>query len=274
MADVSFLHDVTTTKAIFLWYEANNNKRREYLGVSEIGEPCARKLWYGFRHFKQSSFSGRLLRLFGHGHSEEERLIYDLRRAGIVVHGQQQSLSWAGGHIKGHCDGILPEGCIESSRPHLLEIKTCSDKKFKELLSSGVRKFEPKYWVQAQVYMHGLKLNRCLFLAVNKNTDDLYQERIEHDKEEATGFLARGVDIINSSSAPRRISDNPTWFACKWCDFYDVCHHGAEHARNCRTCQHAMPDTYDGSWKCKNTFGNPCPAYMPFSLPAKPKAAF
>lgn len=58
---------------------------RNHLGASELGEPCWRKLWYGFRWAKQEVFDGRMMRLFNVGHSAEPRFVTYLRGIGFEV---------------------------------------------------------------------------------------------------------------------------------------------------------------------------------------------
>lgn len=58
---------------------------RNHLGASELGEPCWRKLWYGFRWVKEQIYDGRMLRLFDVGHSAEPRFISYLRGIGFEV---------------------------------------------------------------------------------------------------------------------------------------------------------------------------------------------
>lgn len=58
---------------------------RNHLGASELGEPCWRKLWYGFRWVKQEHFDGRMMRLFNVGHSAEPRFVTYLRGIGFEV---------------------------------------------------------------------------------------------------------------------------------------------------------------------------------------------
>ncbi len=47
----------------------------------------------------------------------------------------------------------------------------------------GVEKSKPIYWAQCQIGMHLAGLDRCYFFAVNKNTDEMYGERIKLNKK-------------------------------------------------------------------------------------------
>ncbi len=266
MGNLDCLHQVSTVQAVFAWYEAFRAEQpREYLGVSELGERCWRKLWFSFRHVSVRDRPGRVLRLLDHGHTEEERLVRDLVRTGFPVTRRQEEMRWLAGHVRGHIDGVLPNGCLESSRPHLLEIKTASGKQFRKLCKQGVECFDKRYWVQAHLYMHGLGLRRCLFLAVCKDDDDIYQERIHYDREVAEDALEVARAVVHASEPPPRESDRPDWWRCKMCEHANVCHHGELPARTCRTCDCAVADTDNGGWWCDlgHEFGTTCRKYQP-----------
>ena len=66
-------------------YKQEEDDFRSYLGASLIGGECDCALWYRFRWFKSSSFSGRILRLFNRGYMEEARFIALLLAFGIKV---------------------------------------------------------------------------------------------------------------------------------------------------------------------------------------------
>ena len=72
-----------TVDLIYSTYK--NSPPRPHLGASEIGAQCERALWYSFHHCKLPAFSGRMLRLFETGQREEERIIRNLRSAGLQV---------------------------------------------------------------------------------------------------------------------------------------------------------------------------------------------
>lgn len=238
---------------------ANKERRRTYLGGSVIGKPCERALWYEFRWAHDPErFEGRMLRLFGMGHSEEARMIAWLELAGIRVRGkaedQQIAVSACGGHFRGHLDGEL-HGVIEAPKtPHLLECKTHSAKSFAQLVKHGVAVAKPEHVAQMQVYMHLHGLTRAFYLAENKDTSELYAERIEYDAAQAASLMAKAERIIFSDNPPARISDNPDSFACRFCPALLQCHAGSFANRNCRTCLHATPlpesSFGDGKWRC------------------------
>lgn len=238
------------------------SSHRTYLGGSAIGDPCARRLWLKFRWVQIEQFEGRMLRLFQTGHLAEPRFVEDLRNVGIEVldvdpsTGRQFAVSFLGGHLRGHADGAAL-GIKDAEKTwHLLEFKTHSAKSFATLQAKGVQEAKPQHWAQMQLYMHGLELTRAYYLAVNKNTDELYGERIHYDKDAAETLVDRGRRIIFASEPPAPISDRPDWYECKMCSLHQFCHK-ADHRQelpevNCRTCIHSTP-TEDGGWVCEQS---------------------
>ena len=228
---------------------------RPYLGMSQIGEECARALWYSFRWMYRDTTSPRMVRLWNRGHREEPELIKELERIGMTCSGDQAEMLAAWGHMKGHRDGV-GIGVIEAPKtPHLLEFKTLSDKNFKKLQKVKLAKYSSKYWAQVHCYMKFGKLTRCLFIAVNKNDDDLYIERIHYDKNVAEDMIRKGEFIVQSDVPPARAYSTKTFFACKWCPANSICWEGAEPQKNCRTCKYGNPLTGEnagmqGTWVC------------------------
>ena len=158
---------------------------RSYFGISGIGHPCARSLWYNFRWVTPRQFSPRVKRLLNRGHLEEPIVIKDLEAIGCRVHSTQKDLVTGHGHIKGHNDGIVDNLPDAPRTPHLLEIKTANEKNFNAIKKDGISIAKPEYEAQAQGYMKLLKLKRTLFVVVNKNTDERYYERVSFDAKKA-----------------------------------------------------------------------------------------
>ena len=243
-----------TVKKIFLNYELQKQLPRKHLGGSEIGTSCERKLWYGFRHCGSPSFDGRMLRLFETGQLEETRLIRNLRMSGIEVLDidpdtkKQFTVEECGGHFGGSLDGV-GRGFPESTKWHLLEFKTANNKSFKNLEKYGVNKSKPIYWAQMQVYMHLADLERAYFLCVNKDTDEIYGERIKRNLEEGKELVEKARKIIFAQYPPFGVSDDPKWFECKFCSFSDVCYKKEYPEASCRNCLHTTPEP-DGTWSC------------------------
>ena len=253
-----------TVEAIYRSYEAQPRHERSYLGASTLGAECDRALWYGFRlAHDPEQFDGRKLRLFETGNLEEDRVIQDLRAAGLTVHdadhatGRQWSIAAIGGHFRGHLDGIV-WGVLEAPKAeHVLEIKTHNEKSFRALTRDGVEKSKPGHFAQMQLYMHHRGVARALYVAVCKNTDEIHIERVAYDMSVAARLMARIERIIRAETAPPKLHADPASkaaFSCQWCPASGVCHDGQFARRNCRTCisASAVIDASDrGAWRCE-----------------------
>jgi hypothetical protein len=240
--------------AIYQRYEDNRRSaHRPHLGGSQIGNTCARALWYQFRWTYTEKHEGRILRLFETGEREEERVIQNLRAAGCTVWdrdpatGQQFRYTAVGGHFALSLDGVV-EGLPESSKVHTLEVKTMSDKYFKTLCNLGLEKAKPVYWAQCQIGMHLSGLDRCLFISVNKNTDEIYAERLKVDHAFAEELIEKAKAIIFAEQPPHGISNDPAWFECKFCPYHSICHGDDAAELNCRTCAFSTAEAE--GWSC------------------------
>lgn len=226
---------------------------RSHLGISTIGRPCARDLWYSWHWCKKPTFNGRMLRLFNRGHLEEARFIAMLQLIGAKVwttdeNGKQFRVT--SGHYGGSMDAIalgLPEFPEE---PMLAEFKTHNDKSFRTLTQEGVMKAKWEHYVQMCVYGHAQGLTKALYLAVNKNDDTLHGEIIHIDPTVADRYNTRASSIITSPEPPQRINSSPGWYQCKLCNHRQMCHEFEMPERNCRTCAHSSPSD-NAQWLCE-----------------------
>jgi hypothetical protein len=126
-----------------------------------------------------------------------------------------------------------------------------NEKNFAALKKDGVEKSKPVYYAQCQIGMHLAGLQRCAFIAVNKNTDELYMERIKYDPAMGIQLVAKANEVIFSDKPPARLNNDPSFYLCRFCDYKHVCHEGKPPQVNCRTCAHASPERGgDGVWSC------------------------
>lgn len=249
-----------TAQAILRGYEkAASEQHRMHLGGSVIGGPCDRRMWYGFRWADKETLSGQKLRLFQSGHLQEPRLIEDLRRIGVEVSdampdGKQWSFGAFGGHFGLSLDGA-GLGFPEAPKTwHTLEFKTANQKSFDKIVKDGVEKAKPQHYGQMQVGMRSSGLDRAMYIVVNKNTDEIYSERVRHDPVVSARLMAKAESIIKAAEPPSRLSERADWFECKFCPFHAVCHGDQVPEVNCRTCAHSTPDIHGegGKWVCAN----------------------
>lgn len=245
-------------------YQAKQPDNRPYLGMSQIGEECIRKLWYDFRDVTQKHLDGRMLALFERGHNEEAAVCKKLRMIGIQVvdfdeNGQQFEFVGHKCHEKGHMDAALL-GIPEAPKTwHVGEIKTHNDKSWQDVAKNGVQMSKPVHWAQMQKYMGYSGMERALYIAINKNDDSIYTERVYFDKSTFDDLCAKAAYVIDAQKPPERLSNDPGTRECQWCDFRAVCHEGIIPNANCRTCARSAP-VDEGKWSCTKheQAGNVC----------------
>lgn len=237
-------------------YRAGDGGFRTHLGISLIGDECGAKIFYGWRWATKPHFSGQTLRLFNRGHLEEGRFVALLLTAGLQIvqqdeTGGQYRVSYLNGHFGSAIDGVII-GCPDMPQPEtpiLTEMKTHNDASFKKLKADGVKESKWEHYVQQQEYMLYYKLPASLYIAVNKNTDEIWAEIVPFDPEVAERYKDRGHIIALSDVPPPKISRDKTFWKCKWCDQRPVCQLGEMPEVNCRTCKHSYAQE-DGTWRC------------------------
>jgi hypothetical protein len=236
-------------------HEESQERPRPHLGMSTLGHHCDRYLWLIFRHAVVERFEGRILRLFRRGQMEEATVVADLQAAGLTIRntGTDQMRLDMGCHVSGSVDGVIDSGVPEApNKRHILEIKTHSKKSFDDLTKNGVEKSKPMHYAQTQCYMLASGIDRALYVAVCKDDDRLYIERVKLDEPSAKALIARGHRIALSERLPEPCAGAaPDWYQCRFCAAHSFCHSSTMTQEiNCRTCAHATP-TKDSKWICE-----------------------
>lgn len=227
---VSLIDEAITAKAA-------SETRRDYLGGSAIGEPCARRLQYEYLGApRDEDFPPRVRRIFRRGHESEEWLIewmtdagFDLRTRGRD--GKQFGFEDCDGRFKGHFDGVIIGGPEGFQYPALFEAKCLGDKGWKQLVRHGVAKAYPQYAAQIAVYQaYGqLAESPAFFVAVNANDMAIHCELVPFNLQLAQENIDKAARILTACDHGEtlpRIADSDDAFACKFCSFKGVCWSG------------------------------------------------
>ena len=224
------------------------------LGASSIGEECPRALWLDWRGYARKVFPGRLLRLFGTGHWQEDRVVADLRAAGLQVwdkreDGSQYEFTDPTGHLVCKVDGIVKGVPERVEKAHVLEVKTHNQSNFNAVVKHGVQKSKPLHYVQMQTGMWLSGLTRALYVALCKNDEAYEVQRVRTDREAQKAVERKVIKLVEARLRPAGISDDPESFSCKFCDMREVCYGRAAPLRHCRTCRSCIP-VEGGEWHC------------------------
>lgn len=238
-------------------YRGKDGGFRTHLGASQIGRKCKREVWLGYRWSYIKQFKARMLRLVNRGHLEEARFLALLEMIGCQFHlmenGEQERISDHGGHYGSALDAVL-WGVPDAPGEWILgEFKTHNTKSFCKLAVEGVRTAKPEHYDQMQSCMGRRGIHKCIYIAVNKNDDDIFAEMVTYDPAWEGKIRATAADLITRRDPPPRISDDPSNFDCTYCDAKQRCHFPdqAPVFKNCRTCRHSIADIPSGTWGCE-----------------------
>lgn len=216
---------------------AAESQRRGYLGASVIGHDCERHVQYhllaAMGQVDRKQPAARIMRIFDRGNTYEDKARQWLKQAGFLFGTTKKGKSFKDfdGAFRGHVDGVLTGWRRQEEEcpiplPALWENKCLGSKNWKKLDSDKLQKYSSTYYAQVQIYMHYLGLDVCLFTAVNADTMDIYHELIPYNATEATMYLSRVQATINATAEGymlQRISNDRSFFVCKFCDFREVC---------------------------------------------------
>ena len=161
---------------------------------------------------------------------------------------QQFRVAGVNGHYGGSCDGvvILP---WYPDIPFIGEFKTHNAKSFIGYVNDGLVKSKPKHYDQMCGYGYHMQIQYGLYFPENKNDDDIQVTPIKLDWNRGRQLELKAHDIITAKEPPQRISDNPSFFECKYCTFTKHCHEQAIPQKNCRSCRMSEP-VENAEWKC------------------------
>lgn len=247
--------------------EQSQQRPRNYLGFSEIAEPCWRMLFYRFRNVLLEPLQLNSILAIEDGYRQESIMADRLRLLEFIKldtvnpeTGGQFAFSMLGGHFRGHADGKIA-GILEAPKTqHVWENKACGVKKFNQFkkLTAGheekkvLELFDQTYYGQAVMYMEASGLKRHYTTVELSGGRDYASCRTDENPKLALSLKAKAESIILADRPPARLSENRSYYLCSWCNCKEVCFDNKVPQVNCRTCAFSEPmtDGADASWHC------------------------
>lgn len=213
--------------------------RRTYLGISSIGHPCGRRLWYGFHTDAREEFDAETLYRFDDGHRGEDVMAARLRMVpGITLltidpnTGRQFRFEDHGGRFAGHPDGVILGLLQAPKRWHIWEHKQVGEKGQAELVKlkekhgekQALRAWNPVYYAQAVCYLHYAQLDRHYLTCSTPGGRKTISVRTDADPEHAVAMIDKAKRIIEARAPLAKLSGDPSWWQCKMCGHHAACH--------------------------------------------------
>lgn len=204
-------------------------EKRKYLGASAVGSVCKRKVQYYWltilERLPAKDFPPRVKRIFDRGYCYEAKMVEWMKELGFVFETDEEKLQFDDfdGIFRGHCDGVLLEGPEGIEYPVLWENKCMNDKGCLSIMEMGLKHAKPEYYAQIQIYMHYLKLSKCLFTAVNADTMAIVTEEIKYDSIYAYEIVDTVKHILDQTAINKFVEKTTNKYLCKFCDFKQDC---------------------------------------------------
>ncbi len=202
------------------------------LGMSRVGHPCDRKLYFfanDIEPYEDSSIDFRTRRLWSRGDIEEFRIFALLDTVGVEVaphiiieSGDERFASEADGivrNVPGHA----------RDEAFLLEIKTANKRNYGLFYRYGIAQVNPQYFSQVQCLMHfaidmGYEIRNCLYTVTNKDTDGIHTEIIPYDASVGMQIEERVREILSLEKKPPKIHKlGVNVEPCDRCEYWSTC---------------------------------------------------
>lgn len=204
--------------------EESERKPPQVDRMSSAGR-CYRERWANLQGIPidyGKGFGAKVLQIFRLGHAVEDVVVDLLVEAGFSVYDQQREVGE--GQWIGHIDGIIewsPSGREWDRVTSMLEIKSANANQFALCQKQGYEKWKPAYAAQLHAYMGYIpEVDEALAVVYNKNTSEIYAERILFDLDEFERLKTNSQIATDSVSMPPRPPEAKS-HGCKLCNGCD-----------------------------------------------------
>ena len=222
--------NVAVNSAIARAVAAAAEEPRPYLGASQVGHECLRRIQFDW--WCRPEHEAKTRERFRRGDYFEERMRRHLVAAGFrFAPPAACEFSAVEGTMRGHADGIIIHGPNLPGAyviyPLIWEHKALKATSWREIERDGLEKKHSNYLVQVALYQAYLNIpNPALFTVTNADTCEWLHLFVPFNAERAQLWSDRAANIIAATRAnellPRGF-DDPEKFPCKQCPHKDRC---------------------------------------------------
>ncbi len=207
-----FLKDVIDK----FYLDRQKDKEQHHFYITDAGK-CSRALFFKFKNVPRKEMDANILRLFDHGdhiHQLIMKPLLSVREIHVVaaeVNIPPQEL------ISGRADAIISDG----KNLYVLDIKSMNSMIFSKLIEPKEENVD-----QIQLYLHYFKIPKGILLYVNKDNQQLKDFMVNYDKKRVFGLLDSLSEVkkrIDNNIIPDRLSDYPSNWQCRYCQFKEIC---------------------------------------------------
>lgn len=202
--------------------------KKGILRLSSSGR-CARQTAYSFHGFEKNGKEAdpRARIVFWMGDLVEVTVVSLAKLAGVSVTGTglnqlEIKLPVNGGFVTGHPDGVV----FENKEQFLLEVKSMSSYGFEKFEAGEV---DASYLAQINCYMECLGLQKCIMVAINKESGVMHELILQKDQGVLDAARKNLATVMHST--PENLPDRAhgpdvkgllPW-NCSYCSYYGTC---------------------------------------------------
>jgi CRISPR/Cas system-associated exonuclease Cas4 (RecB family) len=218
------------------------------LQASKIGEACQRKLWLLFNQI------GKPKELTPLQHRQRYRAklqdgIFEmyLRENGFEFEATSfNKTTWRDGFFSGKFDGIATKDGVR----YLCVYDVENSERFNQLEIGSVHGFRQMLYAQAQINAKMANCSHIIVLIANADNERVFCDVIEYDDAIANDLKIKAEYVTETDKAPDKISNKPTYHACKSCSVFGQCWGQEAPNPSCFNCTSGSKQAGTGNVKC------------------------
>jgi len=230
-----------TESLLDMRFVTQRNKRFSYnINASSLGNPCSRSVFYNYNWCNKEEIPIRRKRIFDRGKREEDVIYLDLLDT-IPSEKIERNVKMRNKFVSGEVDFLI-------DKKKIIELKCLNSVSFRRLRKTGIEEYSSLYFSQCVIYCDLFNVDFVDFIAINKNDDERYFEKVFTNKFKIKELYHKSDYIKSLHNPPPFISNKDDYFLCKLCVDYDICKEGKAFDKNCRTC------SLDCKYQCDDHF--------------------